>query len=61
MVGTHSQCLKEWENPIGRMSIFFLEAKIIHTNRGPKKEDKNEEVVFFYGKVATLSWDPNRR
>lgn len=39
------------------MTGFFHEVKIIHTNRGPKKDGENEEVIFFYAKVATLSWD----
>jgi hypothetical protein len=24
------------------------------------KEGEEEEIIFFYGKVATLSWDPDR-
>ena len=30
-VGTHSQCLREWE-----MTGIFHKVKIVHTNRGPK-------------------------
>ena len=35
----------------------FHEVKIIHTNRGPKKDEEKEETISFYGKVATLPWD----
>ena len=58
-VGTYSRCLREWEHPEGEVEGFFHEVKIIYTNRGPKKEGE-EEVIFFYGKVATLPWDPDR-
>jgi hypothetical protein len=59
-VGTHSWCLREWEHPLGEMEGFFHKVKINHTNRGPKKEEKRDEVIFFYRKVATLGWDPDR-
>jgi hypothetical protein len=49
MVGTHSHCLREWEHPIKEMASFFHEVKIVHTNKGPKKDDEKEEVIFFYG------------
>lgn len=35
---------------------FFHKVKIIHTTKGQEKE----EIVFFYGKMATLSWDMDR-
>ena len=56
-VGTHSRCLREWERPQGELEGFFHKVKIIHTNRGPKKEGIKEEIIFFYGKLATLGWD----
>ena len=61
-MSTHSRCLREWEHPSGELEGYFHEVKVIHTNRGPKKEgeEAREEVVFFYGKLATLSWDPDR-
>ena len=61
-VGTYSRCLREWEHPEGEIEGHFHEVKIIYTNRGVKKEgeEEREEVIFFYGKVATLSWDPDR-
>jgi hypothetical protein len=27
---------------------------------GPKNDGENEEVIFFYGKVAILTWDLDR-
>lgn len=39
---------------------FFHIVKVIHTTRGPKKEGEQEEIVFFYGKAASLGWDPDR-
>ena len=59
-VGTYSRCLRVWERPLGEIEGFFHEVKVIHTSRGPKREEKKEEVSFFYGKVATLGWDPDR-
>lgn len=46
---------------IGEMEGIFHEVKIIHTNRGPKKEGKREPIIFFYGKETTLGWDPDCR
>lgn len=60
MVGTHSRCLREWEHPYGELEGLFHKVKLIHTNRGLKKEGKKEEIIFFYGKLATLGWDPDR-
>ena len=60
IVGTHSCCLREWEHPLGEMEGFFYKVKIIHTNRGPKNDGVKEEVIFFYNKVGTLGWDPDR-
>lgn len=37
MLGTHSRCLNEWENPTSEMTSFFHHVKIIHTTRGPKE------------------------
>ena len=59
-VGTYSRCLREWENPVGDMVGFFHKVKIIHTTRCPKKDGLREEIRFFYGKMATLGWDPDR-
>lgn len=33
-VGTYSKCLSEWEKPMGAMSDFIHEVKIIHSARG---------------------------
>ena len=38
----------------------YHKVKIIQTNRGPTREGVKEEVTFFYGKVASLGWDPDR-
>ena len=38
---------------------YFRKVKIIHTTRGPKKEGE-QKISFFYGKLATLGWDPDR-
>ena len=59
-VGTHSRCLRVWERPLGEIEGYFHKVKIIHTNRGPKKEGEREKIIFFYGKLATLGWDPDR-
>ena len=60
-VGTHSRCLREWEKPGGELRGFFHKVKIIHTQRGPKREGEDkEQITFFYGKIATLGWDPDR-
>ena len=63
-VGTYSRCLRVWEHPLGEMDGFFYEVKVIRTYRGPKdkgeEEKYKEEIIFFYGKVATLGWDPDR-
>ena len=61
-VGTHSRCLMAWERPVGDIGGIFHVVKNMHTTRGPKKdkEEDKEEITFFYGKVATLTWDPDR-
>ena len=59
-VGTHSHCLRLWEHPLGEIEGFFYKVKVVHTNRGPKREGKIEEIIFFYGKLASLGWDPDR-
>ena len=61
-VRTYSRCLREWEHPIGEVEGYFYEVKVMFTNRGAKKdgEEEREEVIFFYGKVASLFWDPDR-
>lgn len=43
------------------MEGFFYKVKVIHTKRGPKNNKDKEETFFFYNKLATLGWDPNRR
>ena len=48
------------KTPPERWLGFFHKVKIIHTTRGPKKEGKKEEITYFYGETATLSWDPDR-
>ena len=60
MVGTHSRCLRVWERPLGEIEGYFHKVKIIRTKRGPTKEGEREEIIFFYGKLATLGWDPDR-
>ena len=39
--------------------MVFSHVKIVYATRGPKKVDKKEEMVFFYGTNATLGWDPD--
>lgn len=58
-IGTYSRCLREWKHPFWEMEGFFHQVKVIHTNRGPKKDQK-KEIIFFFGKLATLRWDPNK-
>ena len=55
-ISTHSRRLSECENPTEDMASFFHKVEIIHTTRGQKKE----EIIFFYGKMASLKWNPNR-
>ena len=38
-VGTHSMCPRTWDRPLGEVDGIFHMVKVIHTNRGPKKED----------------------
>ena len=61
-VGTYSRCLNEWAKPSGTLEGCFHEVKIIHTTRGPKnvKEEDRLTITFFYGKIVTLRWDPDR-
>ena len=59
-VGPHSRCLRVWERPLGEIEGYFHKVKIIHTNRGPKREGEREKISFFYGKLASLGWDPDR-
>ena len=60
-IGTHSRCLSVWERPLGELEGYFhIKVKVIHTDRGPKKEGEKEKIIFFYGKLATLGWDPDR-
>ena len=42
------------------VGFFYHEVKIILTIKGLKKEGENEEFIFFYDKMATLSWDLDR-
>ena len=51
-----------WERPVGDIGGIFHVVKNMHTTRVPKKdkEEDREEITFFYGKVATLTWDPDR-
>lgn len=48
MLGTHSRCLNEWENPTSEMIGFFHHVTIIHTIRGPKE-----------GRDYSLLWQNN--
>ena len=45
MVGTHFQCLSEWEIPTKDMVGFFHEVIIIHTTRGQKKMKKSTSFM----------------
>ena len=54
--GTYSRCLSKCEKHTCDMIGFFHLVKIIHTTRGRRKE----KITFFYGKTATLGWDPDR-
>jgi hypothetical protein len=47
-VGTHSRCLRVWEqHPLREMAGFFHKVKIIQFNRGPKKERENEVILLW--------------
>ena len=61
-IGTYFRYLIEWKHPEREIEGIFHEVKMIYTNRVPKKdgEEEREEVIFFYGKIATLLWDPDR-
>lgn len=59
-VGKYSRCLNVWRNPSGDFSGFFHHVKIMHTTRGPMRDGVREVITFFYGKEATLRWDPDR-
>ena len=59
-VGKYSRCFREWENPRGETTGSYHKIKVIRTNRGPTIDGEREEVVFFYGKLTTLGWDPDR-
>ena len=58
--GTHSRCLRNWEQPLVEMDGFFHIVKVIDTNRVPKNEGEQEKIIFFYDKLTSLGWDPNR-
>jgi hypothetical protein len=47
MVGTHFRCLRKWKKLEGEMSGFFHKVKIIHTNRGTKKNKEKGTYHFF--------------
>ena len=51
--------LNSWDNPIGEMDGLFHEVRVFHTTRGHKTEGEQENITFFYGKMATLGWDPD--
>lgn len=51
--GTHSRCLSEWWHPTWIFVRFFHHIKIIYVARGPKKDEKREEITFFHGKEIT--------
>ena len=59
-VGTHSRCLRIWERPLGQVEGYFHKVKVIHTYRRLKKEGEREQIIFFYGNLATLGWDLDR-
>ena len=59
-VETHSWCLRKWERPIGELGGFFHMVIVIYTNKGPKKEREQKELISFYNKVASFRWDPDR-
>lgn len=39
---------------LGRLTNFGMKFKVIDTNKGPKKDGENVEVVFFYSKLDAL-------
>ena len=59
-VGKHSRCLRLWEHPLGEIQGYFHKVKTVHTQRGPVVDGEKVEFIFFYGKEATLGWDPDR-
>ena len=59
-VGKHSRCLRLWEHPLGEIQGYFHKVKTVHTQRGPVVDGEKIEFIFFYGKKATLGWDPDR-
>lgn len=56
---THLRCLSEWERPTGEFSGFSHQVKIIYVFKGPKENCKQEKIAFFYGKEATMGWNPD--
>ena len=56
----YSRCFRDWDNPRGKTTGSYHKVKVIHTNRGPTINDEREEVVFFYSKITTFRWDPDR-
>ena len=42
-VGTHLRCLREWDRPLGEIEGYFHKVKVIHTTRGPKREEKKRK------------------
>lgn len=62
MVGTTLGVLGLGNDNLKRLTGFHM-VMVIYTNtsnRGPKKDGKHEDIIFFYGKLASFGWDPDR-
>ena len=56
-VGKHSMCLRIWEHPLGEIEDYFYKVKTVDNHRRPLVDGEKVELIFFYGKEATLGWD----
>ena len=54
-VGTHLRCLREWNRPLGEIEGYFHKVKVIHTTRGPKREEKKRKSCSSMAKSLPLS------
>lgn len=60
MVGKHYRYLRLWKHLLGKIEGYFHKVKTMHTHRGPLVDCEKIELIFFYGKEATLGWDPDQ-
>lgn len=59
-IGTQPICLSEWVCPRGEFNGFFHQTNIIYAKGGPKVDDKQQIISFFYSKEDTLGWNLER-